>query len=114
MAKNLKQKIYWLSFDLGVGGDYNTLYQWLDDHNAKPCGNSVACFNYEYNEGEDPDKKLKNELSKKLKLSAGNKLYIIRRREGEPTTVVGGFIYGKRNAAPWEGYGLNSTPEEDV
>lgn len=36
------EKSYWLSYDLGVGGNYDKLYGWLDDHNAVPCGDSVA------------------------------------------------------------------------
>ena len=37
----------WMSFDLGVNGDYEGLYQWLDAHEASACGDSVAFFNYE-------------------------------------------------------------------
>ena len=33
---------FWLSYDLGVGGDYPGLYQWLDDHQAVVCGNNMA------------------------------------------------------------------------
>ncbi len=39
----------WLSFDLGVRGDYKGLYHWLDQHDAKECGDSfVFIGNYEY------------------------------------------------------------------
>jgi len=38
----------WMSYDLGVKGDYEGLYAWLDDHDAKECGNSVAFLRYEY------------------------------------------------------------------
>jgi hypothetical protein len=41
-------KALWLSYDLGVKGDYEGLYAWLDDHNAEECGNSVAFLHYEY------------------------------------------------------------------
>lgn len=109
MAK--KKKTYWLSYDLGVGGDYEHLYQWLDDHNAKPCGNSVAFFSYEY-DGDNPDETLEKELNDKINLLPSNKLYIIRKKEDD-SKVAGSFIYGKRSAAPWEGYGKTVSEEED-
>ena len=28
----------WISYDLGVRGDYENLYSWLDTHGAKECG----------------------------------------------------------------------------
>ena len=40
--------VMWMSYDLGVKGDYEGLYAWLDDHDAKECGNSVAFLRYEY------------------------------------------------------------------
>ena len=106
------EKTYWLSYDLGVGGNYEKLYGWLDDHNAVPCGESVAFFKYSYNKDEDPDKKLKQDLIDSLDLKAGNKLYLIRRKEGEDKTV-GSFIYGKRSAAPWKGFGSSTQDIED-
>ena len=27
----------WLSFDLGISGDYEGMYAWLDDKNAQEC-----------------------------------------------------------------------------
>jgi hypothetical protein len=35
-------------FDLGVRGDYEGLYAWLDDHDVKECGASVAYLKYSY------------------------------------------------------------------
>ncbi|WP_300726044.1 hypothetical protein [uncultured Bacteroides sp.] len=103
-----KMKTYWLSYDLGVGGDYESLYSWLDNHKAKPCGDSVAYFKYQYEEGENPDEKLKNELLDCLDLKGGNKLYLIRRKE-DGSSILGSFIYGTRSAAPWVGYGSHDT-----
>jgi hypothetical protein len=40
----MKPSRYWLSFDLGVRGDYEALYEWLDALDAKECGDSVATF----------------------------------------------------------------------
>ena len=33
MGKTISKAI-WLSFDLGIGGDYPGLYKWLDNHKA--------------------------------------------------------------------------------
>jgi len=32
---------YWLSFDLGLRGNYELLYAWLDAMEAKECGDNV-------------------------------------------------------------------------
>lgn len=109
-----RKKIYWLSYDLGVGGDYKNLYRWLDDHDAKSCGNSVACFIYEYDDSGNPDEMLLEELSNTIDLEPGNKLYIVRSKEDKKEIrIVGSFIYGRRSAAPWEGYGQLGSQEED-
>lgn len=101
-------KAYWLSYDLGVGGDYQSLYQWLDNHKAKPCGDSLAYFQYTFNKNDDPDEKIKKELLDNIKLKGGNKLYLIRKnKDGEK--IIGSFIYGTRSAAPWVGYGDHDT-----
>lgn len=34
------KQLIWISYDLGVSGDYENLYAWLDDHGAKECGQS--------------------------------------------------------------------------
>ena len=36
----------WISYDLGVNGDYESLYSWLDIQGAKECGTSVAYLTY--------------------------------------------------------------------
>jgi len=40
--------VVWLAFDLGVKGDYEALYEWLDAHSAVECTENVARFSYEY------------------------------------------------------------------
>lgn len=104
------KKNYWLSYDLGVGGDYTHLYQWLDDHNAKPCGNSVAFFTFSYTT-DDPEKEMLNDIKETVSLQPGNILYAIRMKE--KNEVVGSFLYGKRQATPWEGFGSKQTDEVD-
>ena len=104
------EKSYWLSFDLGVEGDYTGLYQWLDNHNAKPCGNNVAFFKYPV-DVEDTDAKLKKDIEEHVKLKPRNKLYIIR--VNEENQIEGTFIFGKRGYSPWEGYGSDKENQTD-
>ncbi len=103
------KKTFWLSYDLGVGGDYENLYQWLDDHKAKLCGNGMAFFYYDYPENEDGDEALKHDLLGKVNTKPGNILYLVRQNKDKD--VVGSFIYGKRQAAPWVGFG-STVPQE--
>lgn len=107
----MKKKTYWMSYDLGVGGDYQHLYQWLDDHEAKPCGDSVAFFYFPY-DSADPDKELLEDIKNTVKLDPGNILYVVRKKEGEPN-FYGSFLYGKRKSAPWVGYGTKPNEAED-
>ena len=105
------EKTYWLSYDLGVGGDYENLYQWLDDHKAKPCGNGTAFFSYDFPDNSDGDETLKSELLDKVKTKPGNILYLVRMNKDQ--NIVGSFLYGKRQAAPWVGYGSSTMQEID-
>ena len=41
------KKAIWVSFDLGVRGDYEGIYTWLDEHGAEECGDSLAYLKYE-------------------------------------------------------------------
>ena len=59
-------QVLWISYDLGVKGDYEGLYAWLEDHNAEECGNSVAFLHYEYRIDLLPE--LKDELSRNVSL----------------------------------------------
>lgn len=83
---------YWLSFDLGLRGNYEALYEWLDNMEAKECGENMATF-----VTEKTIDKIKKELSKLLGENA--RIYIIRNGSGK-------FILGKRKRAPWSGYGM--------
>jgi hypothetical protein len=38
----------WISYDLGVRGDYESIYSWLDAHGAKECGDSLAVLTYRH------------------------------------------------------------------
>ena len=36
------------NFDLGLKGDYESLYRFLDNHKAMDCGNSNCVFEYNF------------------------------------------------------------------
>ena len=82
---------YWLSFDLGLRGNYEELYEWLDNMGARECGNSVATF-----VTDKTREQIIQELSKLL--DKKSRVYIINMKQG------GKFIFGRRKDAPWSGY----------
>ena len=82
---------YWFSFDLGLRGNYEQLYEWLDNMEAKECGDSMATFVTEKTRA-----KIVEELSEFLDEKA--RVYITDRHGGK-------FIFGKRKRASWAGYG---------
>jgi hypothetical protein len=99
----------WLSFDLGVKGDYEGMYRWLDSHKAKECGDSVACFWYEHS-GELLQK-IKKDLSSSVELNDKKvRIYVIRLIDGK---MKGKFIFGNRRSAPWTGHAETSEESDD-
>lgn len=90
---------YWTSFDLELGANYDELYKWLDDKNAKECGDSVATFVSDTSMEEiEADLAV---LSQKLRGRA--RLYLIGRKGSGGYKGV--FVVGGRKQAPWAGYG---------
>lgn len=107
MGKKISKAV-WLSFDLGIGGDYPGLYKWLDNHDAIECGDSVAFFKYSIDAVSEAELAaiVKKDIESHVKLRAGDRLYIIRREVTDSScSVKGDFITGKRKGSPWEGYG---------
>ncbi|MCK5519555.1 MAG: hypothetical protein KAI81_00455 [Candidatus Marinimicrobia bacterium] len=100
----MKKKNIWLSYDLGIKGDYPGLYRWLDMRNAKECGTSVAHLSFEYL--SDFLKELIEDLKKDVELKNDDRIYAVYRRkdDDEKLSTVGKFIIGNRKASPWEGY----------
>lgn len=106
---NSKKTRVWLSYDLGVSGDYPALYSWLDDQDAVECGNSVASFYINVPEEKEPHDYLKEVLTGKVNLKPSNRLYCVCRKiDG---TYLGRFIYGGRKSNPWTGYGSEKQSE---
>lgn len=102
------KKAVWLSYDIGVKGDYEGLYIWLDNHEAVECGDSQAFFFYMAN--EDLIIELKEELKQSVELRKRDRIYVIW-KDGDK--IRGKFIFGNRKAAPWTGYGNKETEIEE-
>lgn len=93
---------YWLSFDLGLHGNYEALYEWLDALDARECGDSVASFL-----SEKTREMLTDEIAETVGDNIRARVYLITLHEG------GKFILGKRKPAPWEGYSRVSVESEE-
>ena len=106
------KKAVWLSYDLGVKGDYDSLYAYLDNQKAVECGDSLAFFNVEF-EGSDTrlENKIRNEIKESVRLSKSDRIYIVYRREDK--RVGGKFLFGHRKASPWLGFGQQEPTEDD-
>ena len=75
----MPKRSIWLSYDLGLQGDYASLYQWLDAHGAKECGDSMALVNVDYADSLKDD--LKEELVRSIDIDKKNTdLYRLSRR----------------------------------
>ncbi|PID48587.1 MAG: hypothetical protein CR991_10975 [Proteobacteria bacterium] len=105
------KKAIWLSYDLGVRGDYEGLYAWLDDHQAIECGDSVAFLNFNVKDTENIIEELKRDLQKSVNFNKRDRIYIIWKIHKK---IKGRFIFGKRKASPWEGYGSQESETEEV
>ncbi len=106
----MARSMVWLSYDLGVRGDYAGLYSWLDTRGAKECGDSIAVFKYDY-EGQLRDA-LIADLRNAIELTRRTRLYAVF-RDPDTGRARGTFIYGNRRASPWTGYAANAETADD-
>jgi hypothetical protein len=99
---------YWISFDLGLQGDYRPLFEWLDRQDAKEhgdgqgaqeCGENVATFR-----SDKTTAQIQKEIVRVLGGQKENaRVYLIGRNEEGKYT--GRFIVGKRRRSPaWKGF----------
>ncbi|MCY4439501.1 MAG: hypothetical protein OXE53_04750 [Deltaproteobacteria bacterium] len=95
----------WLSYDLGVNGDYEGMYSWLDSHDARECGSSVAFLKYAHD--GDLATALKEDIRAAVSLDKRSRIYVIHDHKGR-------YLFGRRKSAPWEGFGSNGDDEEDA
>ena len=114
----------WMSYDIGEGhidaayddeyiGRYKPLRDWLREHKAVECGNSVAFFDYTKIDANcSIDECIKKELNKiGIKEEANVRIYIVVYNESispddsnENINQIdfAGFIIGHRKKAAWE------------
>jgi len=85
------------------------MYEFLDAHSAKECGDSVAFLQIEYQSGLVA--KLKKTLSEFVTLDARSRVYVIF--SDSSGKHKGRFIKGARKQAPWTGYATLESEEED-
>lgn len=103
-----------LNYDLGLKGDYESLYSFLDMQNAIDCGNSSGAFEFNFSGGSDLShsekmEQIKKEIELKVSLKKGDRIYtIVHDKKG---VAIGTFIYGHRQRPIWEGYG-NKTAKD--
>jgi len=105
------KKAIWISFDLGVRGDYEGIYTWLDDHGAIECGDSIA-FIKEYEHSGDLRTALKKDITDSIDVTKKTRVYIIW-RDSETKKMKGNFVLGKRKSPPWSGYASGEEIVED-
>jgi hypothetical protein len=92
----------WISYDLGVEGDYQGLYGWLDSKKALECGDSMAFMKMKLNSYESLIDDIKRELKESVSLKKGDRIYLIC--FDNKKIIRGRFILGKRKRSPWEGF----------
>ncbi len=102
----MKKHILWLSYDLGIDGDYENLYSWLDKHDARECGDSIAFVNFSVK--KDPVAEIKKSLKDAVSIRKKDRIYLIFKDASG--NIKGRFIFGRRKAAPWRGYAEISDP----
>lgn len=106
----------WLSYDLGIKGDFQGLYSWLDDHRAKECGNNVAYLNYSFTGAEtDLVQSLRKDLMASVDFKPSDRVYIVHlTKVGDNHKVQGRFIIGNRRSNPWVGYGSKNEETQKI
>ena len=97
----------WISFDLGVKGDYPSMYAWLDNHQAVECGDNLASLFVECTDRSTVEEDVMAELRANVNLAPTDRIYVIYRREDNLTR--GAFMHGQRkSSSPWTGCGTNN------
>jgi|SRR5579864_1395824 len=100
----------WMSFDLGVRGDYSGMYEFLDAHEAKECGDSVGYFAFDYK--KDFLGEFLKELKQKVAFDKRSRVYLIYpKADGKHKAK---FIIGGRKSPPWAGHAQSEDDEEDM
>ena len=108
----MKKESVWLSFDLGVKGDYEGLYAFLDSWKARECGQSVAALVFQFK--DDLLEELKAAIEKAVEIDSRSRIYVVRTVSKEGRIYAGGrFLIGHRKASPWQGYASTGEGTKD-
>ena len=111
------KKAIWISYDLGIKGDYPNLYAWLDEKGAKEAGSNIAFLEYKITTNDDDNllETIKCDLKDHINFKRGDRIYVIRSRFKDGKHKVSGtFLIGNRKASPWEGFGQKGEDIEDI
>ena len=100
----------WLTYDLGVGGDYTSLYSWLSNHGAQEYGTNVA-FPRDYEHKGDLLEFLEKDIAGAVDLDRRSRIYVLFRKDDGRNQ--GKFLFGRRKSPPWTGYGDSGEEEFD-
>jgi len=92
---------HWISFDLGLRGEYEFLSSWLDSLNAKECGPNVATFKSNKTRAQ-----LAKEILELVDPQRKPRIYMMNMHEG------GKWIIGRRTISPWTGFGQIGSESE--
>jgi hypothetical protein len=95
----------WISYDLGVVGDYEGMYAWLDEHKAKECGDNLAFIHYEWSNSFVEN--ITSSLRDAFAINKQTRIYIVY-RDRDTTKIRGKFVVGTRKASPWTGYAADA------
>lgn len=101
--------LIWITFDLGVRGDYEGMYEFLDTYAAKECGDSAAALLFEF--GNNLIAELNQQLAAAVTLDKKSRIYVVF--PDDKGKYKGRFIVGRRKRPPWTGYGAAEVEEED-
>lgn len=99
----------WISYDLGVRGDYEGMYVFLDALDAKECGDSTSFCVFKYQ--KDLLTELKAAIKKQVTLTNRSRIYVIY--PAANGKYKGKFLSGRRKHPAWAGYAGQGSDEED-
>lgn len=103
-----------LNYDLGLKGDYQSLYRFLDNHRALDCGNCNAAFEVQvsFDTFDEICEEIRTLLSKEVVFSQTDRIYLTVTDKHKQ--MRGKFLFGGRRRAVWEGYGDIPTPGDNI
>ena len=93
---------YWISFDLGLMGDYSHFYEWLDARGAEECGSGTASI-----VSTKSLDTIIGEVRDVLKDAPRARVYLLSKlSDGR---FGGKFVVGGRRKAPWAGFAVRAS-----